>query len=130
MAAHDKTEAATPRRRQRARERGTIARSPMATSVGSVGGAVLLLAIAGGWIWGWLVDTVTRPVPAVPDDPGIAWAMALVGRVLLAVGVPVLIVAGGAAAGAVMIGIAQSGFNLSSAALQPNAARMNPLSGI
>ncbi|MHB8733294.1 MAG: EscU/YscU/HrcU family type III secretion system export apparatus switch protein [bacterium] len=130
MAAHDKTEAATPRRRQRARERGTIARSPMATSVGSVGGAVLLLAIAGGWIWGWLVDTVTRPVPAVPDDPGIAWAMALLGRVLLAVGVPVLIVAGGAAAGAVMIGIAQNGFNLSAVALQPNAARMNPLSGI
>jgi flagellar biosynthetic protein FlhB len=129
VAAQDKTEAPTPRRRQRARERGTIARSPMVTSVASVGGAVVLLSIAGGWVWNWLGAAVSRPMPAAPDDPGIAWAMTLVLRVLFGAGVPVLAVGGGAAAGALLLGVAQSGFGLSSVPLQPSVARMNPLNG-
>jgi flagellar biosynthetic protein FlhB len=130
VAAPDKTEAPTQRRRQRARERGTVARTPVAPAVGAVGGAVLMLDMAGAWAWGWMGHLMRAPMAQAPDAPTLAWGMALARQAVVAAAVPVLVITGGAVAGAVMAGIAQTGVSLTPFVLQPSLGRLNPLAGL
>jgi len=130
MPTGDKTEAPTPRRRQRALGEGMIAKTAMATSVGSVGGAAAMIAIGGAWIWGWLAQRLMHPLAPVPDVPDLPWAMSVVRTVLWTAGVPVLVIAAGAMVGATTLGLAQTGGRFLPAALRPQFSRMNPLSGI
>lgn len=51
-----KTEKATPRRRQKAREKGQVARSKDLTAMAGTGGVLLLFAFGGSWLAGGLAD--------------------------------------------------------------------------
>ncbi len=130
MSLGDKTEAPTPRRRQRAQSEGKIARSGMATAVGSVGGALGILAMGGGWVWGWLERTVTQPSPSVPAEPDVTWAMTVIRTELWTAAIPVAVVAAGACVGALALGLAQTGGRAAPSLLKPQLSRMNPLSGL
>jgi len=130
MAASDRTEAPTPHRRQRARSEGKIARTSMATAVGSIAGAMGMLAIGGAWLFGWLVQNIARPPAAVPDQPTIAWGMAVVRTALLTAGAPMLVIVAGAATGAMALGLAQTGGRITPVVLQPQLSRLNPIAGI
>ncbi len=129
MSLGDRTEAPTPRRRQRAQTEGKIARTGMATAVGAVGGALGMLALGGGWVWGWLERAITQPSLPVPADPGIPWAMGWVRTALWTAAIPVAVVTAGACAGALALGLAQTGGRAAPAVLQPQLSRMNPLAG-
>jgi flagellar biosynthetic protein FlhB len=126
-ASFERTETPTQRRRQRAHEQGTVARSPMAMAVGSVGGCALLCAVAGGALWGWLVSGV---LATPPQGESLAWATSLVRWVVLRSALVAAILAGGAAAGATAVGIAQTGFMVAPALLRPDLNRLNPIAGL
>lgn len=126
-AAFEKTETPTQRRRQRAHEQGTVARSPMAMAVGAVGGCALVGMIAGRTLWGWLVSaSLAQP----PRGESLAWAASLVRWAILRSALITAILAGGAASGALAVGIAQTGFMVAPALLRPDLSRLNPVAGL
>ncbi|HXX40551.1 MAG TPA: EscU/YscU/HrcU family type III secretion system export apparatus switch protein [bacterium] len=130
MAAGDRTEAPTLRRRERARTQGMIARTPMAAAVGAVGGAMLILTVAGTWLWGWIAEAAARANLVEPLVPSVPWGMTLVRAALWTAGVPVAVVAVAAGAGALILGVAQTGGHAAPAVLRPQITRLNPLAGI
>jgi flagellar biosynthesis protein FlhB len=123
MAEQNKTEKATPRRRQKAREQGQVARSrDLVAGVGTLA-AVLLLswqlrAFAGDWralLGRELKDATAQPEQVVP-----AWRdhLGVFQGVVLAAGLSWLI--------ATASGLAQGGLVLAPSALAPNLNRLNP----
>lgn len=125
MADQNKTEKATPRRRQKAREQGQVARSrDLIAGLGTMT-AVLLLAwqlpaFAGEWrsFFRHVLDrAATRPgqlVPVWPND------LALFRGVAVAAGLSWLL--------ACVAGVAQGGLVFAPAALAPSLNRLNPAS--
>lgn len=125
MADSSKTERATPRRRQKAREKGQIARSRELMSSLAVGAAVVTiasqpLAFLGQWrglVRQWLDGAATGDFAARPE-------LVLAGgsRMLVTVA-PVI----GLSWMAAMLGaLAQGGLAFAPSALQPNLSRMSP----
>jgi flagellar biosynthetic protein FlhB len=123
MAEQNKTEKATPRRRQKAREQGQVARSrDLVAGVGTMA-AVLLLswqlrAFAGDWralLRGELEDAAAQGEQLVP-----AWRdhLDVFRGVLLAAGLSWLL--------ATASGLAQGGLVIAPTALVPNLNRLNP----
>ncbi len=127
----DRTEAPTPRRRQEARERGEIARSPeLNTAVGLIVAFALLKSVG----------------PAVSDRLGAVLADLLsqsgsmlespetLRTLLLGLTVPIGLSVAPFAVGLMAAGFASSavqvGFNVSSHYLKPNWGRLNPLAGL
>lgn len=126
----EKTEKATPKRRQEARGKGTVVRSQ--DLVGAVGTIALLVALptAGAMIGGGAVAAfkgAMRALPATPtpgDLPGLAARSAspmLGGLALL------LAVAVGAG---VVSNVGQVGFKITPEALAPSLAKLNPMTGL
>jgi flagellar biosynthesis protein FlhB len=125
MADQSKTEQATPRRRQKAREQGQVARSrDLVSALGTMTGlAVLgseLPAFAADWqalLRRSLDSATTHPAPPLP-----AWRgdLVILHGVALAAGLSWL--------AAVLGGVAQGGLIFSGAALTPNLNRLNPVS--
>ncbi|MHB1125908.1 MAG: flagellar biosynthesis protein FlhB [Bacillota bacterium] len=129
--ADDKSEEATPRKRQEVRKKGQTIRS------GDLNAAVGLLAVVGLMLWNRniFIDQTTQMVTAFLGqelhqqiDAGglmaIAWQgtgyyMRLVGPVFLA-----------AAVAGVTVNLAQSGFIFAPSVLQPNFSYLNPLQGL
>ena len=122
---------ATPRRRQKAREQGQVARSAeLGGAVGSLAAAAALRVTApssaaafAGWaagLWGHL------PSGAL-DIQGVGAISAGATRVVLVAMAPVLLAAALATAAA---GIAQTGFVFSTTGLSPSLARLNPAQGV
>jgi len=127
MPDQSKTEKPTPRRRQKAREQGQVARSrDLVAALGAMT-AVLLLArempaLAGQWrglMRHELEMAATHPDLAVPEWRNSFWLFRGVG---LAAGLGWLAAAVG--------GLAQGGLVLSPTALQPNWNRLNPASHV
>jgi flagellar biosynthesis protein FlhB len=123
MAEQNKTEKATPRRRQKAREQGQVARSrDLVAGVGTMT-AVLLLswqlrAFAGDWralLRGELDDAAARQEQLIP-----AWRdhLNVFRGVVLAAGLSWLL--------ATASGLAQGGLVIAPTALAPNLNRLNP----
>jgi flagellar biosynthetic protein FlhB len=121
--AGDRTEAASPRRLEKAREDGNVAVSREFSMFASLGAGILTAASeAGGTgMQSWL----SRSLQAVHADPA-ARAAGAAGD-LLAVAAPVWLAAAGGFAAATLI---QTGFLLHLAALKPDILRISPMRGL
>ncbi|MGC4031605.1 MAG: flagellar biosynthesis protein FlhB [Tepidisphaeraceae bacterium] len=127
----DKTEAPTPRRRQEARENGQIARSPDLSAASLLLAAVLLLT--------WFGPNVVQACRIVMEetfhalngrgdaisDPirTLTFAAFRVGLALAPIPLGLMLVA-------VVVNVAQVGFNLSPDKLAPKIESLNPLNGL
>ena len=125
MADQNKTEKATPRRRQKAREQGQIARSrDLVAGMGTIAAVMLLAwqlpAFAGGWrtlLRHELNSAATRPEQMLPvwrDDLAIFRGIALAASLSWLA--------------ATVSGIAQGGLVFAPSALAPKLNRLNPAS--
>jgi flagellar biosynthetic protein FlhB len=125
MADQNKTEQASPRKRQKARERGQVARSRDLMSSLAIGTSVLLLAaqvpsFAAQWR-GLLHQTLTAAAAGDLENQApllAAIATRVCGAVSLVVGLSWM--------AAVMGAVAQGGVVFAPAALQPQGSRLNP----
>ena len=124
----DKTEAATPRRRQEAREEGQVARSADLTAACLLIASMMLLRWFGPDLIASLRTVTERMLSAdsltnlAPYSAGadITWAVLLMARALAPLFLGLLVVAVGA-------NIAQVGFYLNFDRLTPNFGSLNPL---
>jgi len=127
VADQDKTEQASPRKRQKARERGQVAHSRDLISSLAVGACVLLLAaevpgFAAQW-GGLLHQTLTSAAAGDLENQAplvAAIAARVCGAVSLVVGLSWL--------AAMMGAVAQGGIVFAPAALQPQGSRLSPAS--
>jgi len=127
----ERTESATPRRRQEARERGQVARSPEVNSALVLLGAFGALAVGGAASGRVLLMTVEKglhlpgPADLTPQTVRelLFWAAAAFGQAI----VPVALVAMGAG---VLASILQVGFHITPQALRLNWARVNAIRGL
>ncbi|HWK26933.1 MAG TPA: flagellar biosynthesis protein FlhB [Solirubrobacter sp.] len=130
--AQDKTEKATPKKRDDARKKGQVARSV------DINGAAILIAglIALSAFAPRAMDQMRRAMvgvidlttrPDVVNREGIGELFWLVGR---HVGLALLPVAGACFAAGLFAAVAQVGFKPSPQALKPDFKRLNPASGI
>ena len=101
MADQSKTEKASPRRRQKAREQGQVAQSPELTAAGGWLVAVLLLGFWGEDLAGGLIGLARRSVGGTPvvwvDGPAF---VTHIRQAVMAVAVPLGVILTGFAAGA------------------------------
>ena len=127
----EKTEEATPKRRQEAREEGQVARSQ------DLGGALLLVvgtltvAALAMWMLGQaklaIAAVLDHDAVADPLDPDGAWkTIVYVGSAAVRIGAPVLLIAWAAA---YLAHFGQIGWLFSPKAAQPKASKLNPISG-
>ena len=127
----EKTEQATPRRREEVRRRGNVARSvdlnAAAVLLGSTAAVALLGPSAASWAAQMLTSFLEAPVwtTMTPDQLHQVMITTLqgVGRGLL----PLLLVI---AAVALAVNLLQVGFLASTTAITPDLARMSPLRGL
>jgi flagellar biosynthetic protein FlhB len=127
----DKTEAATPKRRQQARERGQVARSVDLTAAVVILGTLVLLNWTGqgiivalqGVMTHWLGSGALHRTEA-PTITEVA------GNLLFPVMMAMAPVLGGVVVAAVIINLLQVGFILNTQRLQPDLASLSPAKGI
>src|SRR3979409_2135877 len=127
----EKTEKATPKRREEARKKGQVARSQ------DLNGAVIMLA-------GLVTLGITGPSTAQRLGDGLSAALragagrdpvtqATVGDLMMASGRSAALclapVGGACAAAAIVVSVLQVGLKPKLEALKPNATRLNPVSG-
>ena len=125
--AEDRSEAASPRRLEKAREEGQTAVSRELAMLASLVAGIVALAAeahtsreAGRGVGAWLAGVLSRPA----GDP--AEALRTASRDLLAAAAPVWLAAAGAFSAVTML---QTGFLVRLASLQPDIARLSPLRG-
>lgn len=125
MADSSKTEQATPKRRQKAREQGQIARSrelPGALALAAAGGVLVWMAPAAVGHWAGFYRRLLEFAASEGIDSGapiLQWSSIEVLRDAM----PALL---GAMAVSLLGGLAQGGFNLAPQALAPKFDRFNP----
>ena len=127
MADQSKTEQASPRKRQKARERGQVAHSRDLISSLAVGACVLLLsAQVPGFVaqWGGLLHQTLSAATAGDLENQAPVVAAIAARVCGAVS----LVLGLSWMAAMMGALAQGGLVFAPTALQPNFSRLNPAS--
>ena len=132
MAGEDKTEKATPKRRNEARSKGQIAKSQDLSSVAGLIGGFAALAIEGPHILSRLEAMLTRGLAqsgdtklATPDGLAtvVRWAMESFALTLA----PVVLAA---CAAGVLAQVAQVRLHASLTPLKPNFKRLSPVSGL
>src|SRR4051812_21543491 len=132
MAADNKTEKATPKRRNQARKRGQVARSQEMGTAAVLMGSIGALAIFGPHMFGQLKSVLGRGLsqagdPSLATQTGLGhvgmWALlALAGLIA-----PVLIVTGLAA---FLVNVAQVRLRVTPEALKPSFKRLDPMAGM
>ncbi len=127
----ERTERATPRRRQKAQQQGDRVRSRELTAAfGMLAGVLVLGAVAPRWasMWsGLLTQVLALGVPAVwHEDQVMQTALALRHVALIALS-PLLFLVLAVVAAAFLVAVAQGGgIQFSAEALQPKFSRLNP----
>jgi flagellar biosynthetic protein FlhB len=127
----DRTEPATPRRREEARERGQVARSADLSSAFVLLAAVLALRFAGRPLLEGLFGAtaaVLGGLGSVDDDPALLTSR--FGGAFLAVLLGFLPFAGIVLAAALAVNLGQVGFLFTAEPLKPDLDRVNPVSGL
>jgi flagellar biosynthetic protein FlhB len=131
MAGDNKTEKATPKRREEARNKGQVARSSDLSGSVVLFAAILALAATAPNIMEALGRTI-RETLALASDSDVAVGTGL-GTLLGGLGVTFLKalapIAGAAILGAVIVNLAQVRPKLTPKALKPDPKRINPLQG-
>jgi flagellar biosynthetic protein FlhB len=132
MANHDKTEKATPKRRNEARKQGNVAKSTdLNGAVVLAAGLVALMLMGPKVIDG--VSTAMRTVFAEISHPGAATSAAglheLLQLALHTMLTTVAPMAGICLAAAVVVNVGQVGMKPSLHAIKPNFGKLNPVSG-
>lgn len=124
--AEDRTEAATPRRIERAREEGNVPLSREAVGFASLAGATLAAAIALPPLGGELLRILRGLLAgAHVQDPVAALHELLLGALLAAAPV-----AAGALLAATLATLLQTGFLIRLEALQPDFSRISPMAAL
>jgi flagellar biosynthesis protein FlhB len=127
----ERTERATPRRRQKAQQQGDRVRSrDLTTAFGMLAGVLVLGGASSHWASMWsgvVTQALALGSPAAwHDDKVIETALALRHIVLVALS-PLLLLALAAAGAALLVSVAQGGgVQFSAQALQPKFSRLNP----
>lgn len=126
----ERTEQATPRRRQEGRRKGTVARSvDLNASIGLFAIAILLPLLGSQLVFG-LLQSMNTGLSAKSTN----FSLAEIGKHFLAVAEPMMgplfAIAIIATTVGVMVGFSQVGFVLSAEPLNPNLNRLNPIEGI
>jgi flagellar biosynthetic protein FlhB len=127
----EKTEPATPKKREDARKKGTVAKSMELNSAAALMGGMLLLVLTGNAMLANLMEITRGSLGgafSVTLNRSSVHALAADTMVFLA------LTAGPVAVGLLMIGLAsnlgQVGFTLTAEALQPKFSRLNPINGV
>ena len=130
FASEEKTEQATPRKKQEARKKGQVAKSKEVNQALTLLVFVLLLAIFSGYVSGTLRDTFIHFL-SLDFKSGVdfnflqknlitvLWRVAIV---LLPIMIPIMIMG-------VFANFAQTGFIFSTKVLKPELSKINPISG-
>lgn len=127
----DRSQAPTPRRLQKARERGQIAHSADLTSAAVLLAATVALRLTGARAAGQLArwaETVWGQAPAVRFGTGQVMLL-LTGGLRAAAGL-LLPVLGAGLVAAVAVGLAQTQFVLQPGGLAPDFRRLDPIAGL
>jgi flagellar biosynthetic protein FlhB len=129
--AASRTEEATPRRLEQAREQGDVPKTPELPQLASLAASVSVLAIAGGWICRNLAIGLL-PFLAHPDAINLqAGGGVEVARHVVKTALPmmllVLLAAGAAGAAG---NLAQTGLMFTPDKLKPDFSKLNPLKGL
>jgi flagellar biosynthesis protein FlhB len=133
MAQHDRTEKATPKRREQAREKGQVARSADAGGSLVMIAALFGLSILGPGIANAGAESFRRILAGIADPAkatSTAGLQELLHEVLQTMLVTVGPIAGICVATGILAGVAQVGFHPSTKALAPDFRRINPISGM
>lgn len=132
MAADDKTEQPTAKRRQEARERGQIAKSPEVASALTLAGIFIVLVATGMSLLGKLEQSMASSFELQLFPPG-GFTTTFAHAIGLSIAKTVLLDV--APFFAVIIGLsmlanfAQTRLHISKKALQPDLSKLNPISG-
>ncbi|MBI1756832.1 MAG: flagellar biosynthesis protein FlhB [Fimbriimonas ginsengisoli] len=128
--AQERTEEATPRRRQRARRKGTVARSSDLTGALVTVALLMVLPAAMLKLGSGFLQSVRIALSHLDADA----SPAAMGRAFVAALQPTLpglaMLVGGAMAVGLAANFAQVGFSFSGEALSPNFSRINPINGL
>ena len=134
MAEHEqeKTETATPRRRQEAREEGNVARSTDLTAAAMLVAAVVLLYVFGRTMFDGMRLALLRSLRFEPGSNGaraedVESLLAFSGQITLEMLWPYVV---GVALVGVVAMLGQIGFLWTAKPLQPNFGRLSPLRGV
>lgn len=128
--AQERTEDATPRRRQQARRKGTVTRSQDLTSAVVVAALLISLPAVGTRLGEAFINSFQRGAANIPHDVsfssvnGYVWQTAQGPIAGLMVLFTIVMTVGLAA------NFAQVGFHFSGEALQPSLAKLNPMTGL
>lgn len=128
--AEEKTEAPSDKKRQDAREKGTVAKSTEINSVLVLLTGIFMIKLLGPWMWGELAAGTTDifssiSTPELTDAGVIRFvykALILLAKVALPIAGSIMIVG-------VIANVAQIGFLFTLKPLVPNFEKINPISG-
>lgn len=130
-----RTEQATPRRKQKAREKGDRPRSrDLLAGAGTLAGVMVLGSAAPQWVTAWSGSYQRYLALGVrggwEQDHGLAATLELRGLALTVLS-PVLLVFAAVVGGTLLAGVGQSGgIDVHAEALQPKFDRLNPVSNL
>lgn len=130
QSAQERTEDATPRRRQQARKKGTVTKSQDLTSALVVAALLIALPALGSRLGEAFLTSFQRSAATIPADAnlnsinGFVWqsaqapvfAFIVLGALLMTVGL--------------VSNFAQVGFHFTADTLQPSLAKLNPINGM
>jgi flagellar biosynthetic protein FlhB len=122
MPAEEKTEQATPRKRQEARRKGQVARSPEVTSASLFLAFVLTLPVVFGWMAERLILIMQSGVYSAGTmrfSQGILWNALLL--LVPVMGIAVIV--------AITVNLLQVGITFSAHPLKPDLSRIDPIRG-
>jgi flagellar biosynthetic protein FlhB len=128
--AASKTEEATPRRLQEAREKGEVAKSADLAQAASMAGAFGAAALLGGWLCRNMAVQLL-PFIAHPDTISVhgAGGVAVTRYALMAAAPALAVVVGAALLAGVAGNVLQTGLLFTPAKLAPDLSKLNPLEG-
>ena len=126
----EKTEAPSEKKRQDAREKGTVAKSTEINSVIVLFAGIFTLKIFGSWMYGELARSTEMFLLAIGDRSfGYERLMELTAAALVLMGKITLPVAGAILVAGIAANVIQIGFLFTGKPLVPDFEKINPISG-